>query len=56
VIGEMEVIGAGLRDEVLRGVDGDDFKAMLRALAQLKENLIVLDHDVDADASRRKAS
>lgn len=56
VIGEMEVIGAGLRDEVLRGVDGDDFKAMLRALAQLKENLIVLDHDVDADASRRKVS
>ena len=56
VIGEMEVIGAGLRDEALRNVDGDDFKAMLRALARLKENLIALDNEAEAEHPQRRVS
>ena len=55
VIDEMEVIGAGLRDESLRGVDAKDFEAMLRVLVQLKDNLVALDHD-DAATDQRVAS
>lgn len=55
VIDEMEVIGAGLRDEALREVDAADFEAMLRVLARLKDNLIALD-DVDAANDQREAS
>ena len=39
----MEVIGAGLRDEALRGVKPADFEALLRVLAQIKDNLDALD-------------
>lgn len=55
VIDEMEVIGAGLRDEALHGVDATDFEAMLRVLARLKDNLIALD-DVGAANDQREAS
>lgn len=43
IVDEMEVIGAGLRDEALRGVKPDDFEALLRVLAQIKDNLVALD-------------
>ncbi|MBX3702018.1 MAG: winged helix-turn-helix transcriptional regulator [Dokdonella sp.] len=56
VIAQMEVIGAGLREDALRHVDGDDFKAMLRALAQLKGNLVALDQNIGADSNQRRAS
>ncbi|WP_395683990.1 MarR family winged helix-turn-helix transcriptional regulator [Dokdonella sp.] len=43
IVDEMEVIGAGLREEALRGVKPADFEALLRVLAQIKDNLVALD-------------
>jgi DNA-binding MarR family transcriptional regulator len=43
IVDEMEVIGAGLREEALRGVKSADFDALLRVLAQIKDNLVALD-------------
>jgi len=43
IVDEMEVIGAGLREEALRDVKPDDFEALLRVLAQIKDNLVALD-------------
>jgi DNA-binding MarR family transcriptional regulator len=43
IVDEMEVIGAGLREEVLHGVKPGDFDALLRVLAQIKDNLVALD-------------
>ena len=43
IVDEMEVIGAGLREEALRDVKPDDFEALLRVLAQIKGNLVALD-------------
>ena len=43
IVDEMEVIGAGLREEALHGVKPGDFDALLRVLAQIKDNLVALD-------------
>lgn len=43
VVDEMEVIAAGLREDALRGIGGEDFDTLLRVLAQLKHNLVALD-------------
>lgn len=43
VVGEMEVIAAGLRDDALRGVKSADLAALMRVLAQLKQNLAALE-------------
>ncbi len=43
VVDEMEVIGAGLREDALRGVRRADFETLLRVLTQLKDNLAALD-------------
>jgi DNA-binding MarR family transcriptional regulator len=43
IVDEMEVIGAGLREEVLHGVKPGDFDALLRVLAQIKDHLVALD-------------
>ena len=43
IVDEMEVIGAGLREEALRVVKSADFDALLRVLAQIKDNLVALD-------------
>ena len=43
IVDEMEVIGAGLREEALHGVKPGDFDALLRVLPQIKDNLVALD-------------
>ena len=43
VLGPALVLGAGLREEVLHGVKPGDFDALLRVLAQIKDNLVALD-------------
>ncbi|MGN6521233.1 MAG: MarR family winged helix-turn-helix transcriptional regulator [Dokdonella sp.] len=45
IVDEMEVIGAALREEALRGVAPADFEALLRVLARLKDNLVALDDE-----------
>ncbi len=42
VVGEMEVIAAGLRNEALRGVVPADFDTLLRVLGQIKNNLAAI--------------
>lgn len=49
IVDEMEVIGAALREEALRGVDPTDFDALLRVLTQLKDNLLALDDGATND-------
>ena len=43
VVDEMEVIAAELRDEALRDIPRADLDALMRALTQMKENLVALD-------------
>lgn len=43
VVGEMEDIATGLREDALRGVERDDLDALMRVLARIKENLAALD-------------
>jgi MarR family transcriptional regulator, transcriptional regulator for hemolysin len=43
VVGEMEDIATGLREDALRGVERDDLDALMRVLGQIKENLGALD-------------
>lgn len=43
VIGDMEVIAAGLRNEATRGVAPVDMDALYRVLEQIKQNLLALD-------------
>ena len=49
IVDEMEVIGAALREEALRGVGAADFDALLRVLTQLKDNLLALDDGATND-------
>jgi DNA-binding MarR family transcriptional regulator len=43
VVGEMEDIATGLREDALRGVERDDLDALMRVLGRIKENLAALD-------------
>jgi DNA-binding MarR family transcriptional regulator len=43
VVGEMEDIATGLREDALRGVERDDLDALMRVLGQIKENLVALE-------------
>jgi DNA-binding MarR family transcriptional regulator len=43
VVGEMETIASELRNDALRDVDPGDLDALMRVLAQIKENLAALD-------------
>ncbi len=43
IVGEMEEIATGLREDALRGVERDDLDALMRVLGQIKENLVALD-------------
>ena len=43
VVGEMEDIATGLREDALRGVERNDLDALMRVLGQIKENLVALD-------------
>ena len=54
IVDEMEVIGAALREEALRGVAPADFEALLRVLTRLKDNLVALDDE--AANEQREAS
>ncbi|HEY6940165.1 MarR family winged helix-turn-helix transcriptional regulator [Dokdonella sp.] len=49
IVDEMEVIGAGLREDALRGVTRADFDALVRVLGQLKDNLNALDDGATDD-------
>jgi len=49
IVAAMEVIGAALREEALRGVKPTDFDALLRVLTQLKDNLLALDEGATND-------
>lgn len=46
VVGEMEDIATGLREDALRGVERNDLDALMRVLGQIKENLAALDAPV----------
>ena len=43
VVGEMEDIATGLREDALRGVERDDLDALMRVLGRIKENLVALE-------------
>ena len=43
VVGEMEDIATGLREDALRGVERNDLDALMRVLGQIKENLAALE-------------
>jgi MarR family transcriptional regulator, transcriptional regulator for hemolysin len=43
VVDEMEIIASELRDDALRGIAQTDLDALMRTLAQMKENLAALD-------------
>jgi DNA-binding MarR family transcriptional regulator len=43
VVDEMETIASELRNDALRDVDRNDLDALMRVLAQIKENLAALD-------------
>jgi DNA-binding MarR family transcriptional regulator len=43
VVGEMEDIATGLREDALRGVERGDLDALMRVLGRIKENLAALD-------------
>ncbi|MET0232751.1 MAG: MarR family transcriptional regulator [Rhodanobacteraceae bacterium] len=43
IVGEMEDIATGLREDALRGVEGSDLDALMRVLGRIKENLVALD-------------
>jgi DNA-binding MarR family transcriptional regulator len=53
VVGEMETIASELRSDALRDVDPADLDALMRVLAQIKENLAALDAQA---AEERKVS
>lgn len=53
VVAEMEVIASGLRDEALRGITQADFDALLRVLAQIKNNLAALEGTAVAEREPR---
>ena len=43
IVGEMEEIATGLREDALRGIERNDLDALMRVLGQIKENLVALD-------------
>ena len=43
IVGEMEDIATGLREDALRGVEGSDLDALMRVLGRIKENLVALE-------------
>ena len=43
VVGEMEDIATGLREDALQGVERDDLDALMRVLGRIKENLVALE-------------
>jgi MarR family transcriptional regulator, transcriptional regulator for hemolysin len=55
IVDEMEVIGAQLRKDALRGVKRSDMDALMRVLEQMKQNLGALESATGEPTTKKKA-